>query len=88
MGYIFDALNKKNGEPPEGQSPTVVASDSSAPVQETKISPTGLADLMAITQQDETPLRLADLQLSIDTDDNGNTVIDTKDASRSEERSA
>ncbi len=84
MGYIFDALNKKNGEAPEGQSPTVVASDSSAPVQETEISPTGLADLMAINQEDEVPLRLADLQLSIDTDDNGETVIDTKDANQTQ----
>lgn len=84
MGYIFDALNKKNGEPTEDQSPDTVASDSSSPEQETQ---SNLADLLTNThhddlqadEQEDAPLRLADLQLSIGTDENGDSVLTTEE---------
>lgn len=84
MGYIFDAINKKNTEPTEDQSPNAIASDSSSPEQEIGNS---LPSLVAHTHQDElqadeqedTPLHLADLQLAINTDDNGDAALTTKD---------
>lgn len=69
MGYIFDALNKQiNGDPAE-QAPDVEASVIQSPVTEEDV------------EQDTAPLRLSDMQLSMDTDANGDTVIGTKDAS-------
>ncbi|MFK7789358.1 MAG: CpsD/CapB family tyrosine-protein kinase, partial [Phycisphaeraceae bacterium] len=88
MGYIFDALNKKNGDAPEEQPTPVETSDSSSLVEDTNDSATGLADLLADSHtdnaqtdahDDDTPLRLADLQFSVGTDENGNTVLDTDD---------
>ncbi|MEM6260391.1 MAG: CpsD/CapB family tyrosine-protein kinase [Planctomycetota bacterium] len=81
MGYIFDALNKKNGETPDEYTPDTQASDIQSQTNDTPDNPTGLADLMATADHeinsDEAPLSLADLELSIDSDDDGVTVIDT-----------
>ena len=77
MGYIFDALNKQSGDTPEQQeTPHVEQETTVAPEAET----TGLADLMAQADEqafeDTAPLRLADVDLSIATDEAGQTVVD------------
>jgi capsular exopolysaccharide synthesis family protein len=78
MGYIFDALNKQSGK---------TAEDQPAPAQELDTQPAPesdanvLADLMAQadeqSQADNTPLRLSDIELSIATNDAGQTVVGT-----------
>lgn len=78
MGYIFDALNKNNGDTPREQpAPAEVLDVQSKP----EAKATGLAAIMA--QADEqapaevAPLRLADVELSIATDHAGQTVVGT-----------
>lgn len=78
MGYIFDALNKKDGQSPEEQQAPSEAVDlqSSFETEENNI---GLTDVIANApeeaEQDDSPLRLADVQLSIGTDAAGTTVL-------------
>lgn len=79
MGYIFDALNKKNGQEPDATSPQDEASDIQLSTSETDDHSTGLAEVMAAaergTEEDTAPLRLSDLQLSVESDANGDTII-------------
>lgn len=86
MGYIFDALNKQNEDAPQDQTPLVDTSDSYSLSADTQDDSTGLADLMsqAVSCQDEDqkPLRLAELQLTIDTDDKGSAIVDTRDVTQ------
>lgn len=88
MGYIFDALNKKNGATPDDPAPDAKASDSASRETQTPAedNTTGLADLMtsleAETTKDTTPLRLSDLQLSVDVKDNGQALIEAEEPSQ------
>lgn len=83
MGYIFDALNKKNGQEPEAPSAEVEASDIQSFASDTDEHAAGLADVMAAAEhgneEDNAPLRLSDLQLSIESDANGDTIIGTEE---------
>lgn len=81
MGYIFDALNKKNSGQPADQSPDIEASDIQSPINETNEVTQGLTSIAQAPEQDNAPLRLSDLKLSLGTDANGDTVIGTDDAS-------
>lgn len=78
MGYIFDALNKKNSGQPADDATDIDASDIFAPLSED--TPDIAADDHAL-EQDDTPLRLSDMQLSLESDDNGNAVIGTDELS-------
>lgn len=86
MGYIFDALNKKSGTTPDDPAPDAQASDSSSRDVQTPTegNTTVLADLMTSLQAETTdesePLRLSDLQLSIDSKENGEAVIEAEQA--------
>ena len=85
MGYIFDALNKKNGDAPKDQASQdevfeqEVFEQDPLPHEQTDNQASGLVELMTATS-DETheataPLRLADVQLSINTNDQDETFI-------------
>lgn len=81
MGYIFDALNKKNGDAPKDQAPQdEVFEQASALGDQTDNQAPEPAEIMtaALEQADETdtPLRLADVQLSINTNEIGETYVD------------
>lgn len=78
MGYIFDALNKKNSGQPADDATDIDASDIFAPLSED--TQDIAADDHAL-EQDDTPLRLSDIQLSLESDDNGNAVIGTDELS-------
>lgn len=78
MGYIFDALNKKNSGQPADDATDIDASDIFAPLSED--TQDIAADDHAL-EQDDTPLRLSDMQLSLESDDNGNAVIGTDELS-------
>lgn len=71
MGYIFDALNKRRGEQPDGHS--------NEPVQEKELSGPDLSDVMAAIESQaneaDTPLRLADVELAVDSDNDVSAVI-------------
>jgi len=83
MGYIFDALNKQRGEQPDPSGPD--AENTQANEIQAEHEGT-LASVMASANQDKpqgqadddnTPFRLADIQLTINTDLNDQTVIGT-----------
>lgn len=87
MGYIFDALNKKNGETTEELTSSADAPLESAQDQAADSQSMGLADVLANAPKDtwpedaeeDTPLRLADLELSMGLDDNGNAVLNANE---------
>jgi|GEM_PF-1186305 len=86
MGYIFDALNKQNGDKPQDSTPLTNASDISLPRAEAEDSQAAPSDQTATFQQSEEqdvqePFRLADIELSIDTDMDGNAIVNADEIS-------
>lgn len=80
MGYIFDALNKKDGDSPKEQQAPSETVDLQPSVEADENS-TVLTEVMGYSpeeaEQDDSPLRLTDVQLSIETNAAGKTVLGT-----------
>lgn len=75
MGYIFDALNKQNGDKAEDSTPQdevheVIASAQAGPDHIGVDASEATVDL-----DDSAPFRLADVQLSLNTNEFGETVV-------------
>jgi capsular exopolysaccharide synthesis family protein len=75
MGYIFDALNKQNGDAPEEPTPQDEVREEALSIHaETDNSDVALNDASA-DLDDAAPFRLADVKLSLNTDEFGQTVV-------------
>ena len=78
MGYIFDAINKKNGDAPKDQAPQdEVFEEALSLDDQTDNQASDPADFSTPqAEEDAAPLRLTDVQLSIDTNDQGEVFVD------------
>lgn len=74
MGYIFDALNKQNGETPKDPTPQDEVRDDALSLLANDEKKAGLTAAPA-DREDTTPLRLADVQLSLKTNAFGQAEI-------------
>ena len=74
MGYIFDALNKQNGDKPKDQTPHDEVREEASLLLSKDDFKSALTAVQA-DLEDAAPLRLADVQLSMNTNTFGQTVI-------------
>lgn len=73
MGYIFDALNKQTGDTPADAAPQDEVHEAAVSAQNRTDNESAQADASA--DLDDTPFRLADVQLSLNTNEFGETVV-------------